>query len=108
MKAWTSATVPGRCAFDNTHTWKQDARIFRLQGPWGKPKDYCASCAVARHDAPPDTGEVLDLTDAVSYPTPLKMLAANVAERFDARMAAAGEKDEPDALFAEPFEEPPL
>lgn len=108
MKAWTSATAPGRCAFDGTHTWQEGDRIFRIQGPWSKPKDYCDRCATTRHEAPADTGEVLDLTDSVSYPRPLRALVDNLGERFDAKAAAAGvEKDEPDELFAEPFEETP-
>lgn len=105
MKAWTSATSDGQCSYDGKHTWKTGDRIFRLQGTtW--VKEYCPSCGHALHTAPPDTGELLDLESAPTYPTPLKALAEAVAAKilpFDSRMAAAGKDNDP--LFEEPFEE---
>ena len=105
MKAWTSATIDGRCSYDWKHHWKAGDRIFRLQGTtW--TKDFCASCGLELHAAPPDTGEILDLESAPSYPKPLKALAEAVAAKilpFDAKVAAAGKDNDP--LFDEPFEE---
>lgn len=103
MKAWTTAEIAGRCAYDGLHTWRPGARVFVLQGAdWRKV--FCNSCGLARHGAPPDTGEVLDVTDAPSFPKPLKDLAdqarsslfAEAFEEekplpFDGRAAAAGE-----------------
>ena len=105
MRGWTSAEIAGRCAFDGTHEWKPGARIYRIQGAtW--TKDYCAMDAELRHQAPPDTGEVLDLETRSNYPTALKALAESAGERFDAKAAAAGKDPEP--LFSEAFEEPPV
>jgi len=93
MRGWTSATVDGQCSFDKAHKWKAGARVFRVQGAtW--LKEFCPACAAERHGAPDDTGQVLDTTDAPSYPTPLKQMAeiaaAAIADRFDAKAAAAG------------------
>lgn len=89
MKAWTSAEIAGTCAYDYGHTWLRGARVFRVQGV-GWTKDYCSSCALSRHQAPPDTGEIVELADHPTYPRPLKALAEKVRAQFDAKLAAAG------------------
>jgi hypothetical protein len=98
LKQWTEATADGQCAYDKRHTWAKGARIFRVRfKDVKKAHDYCENCARQYQDAPPDTGEVLTIEDAVNYPTPLKALGEKLAEEiantFDGRMAAAG-KDE--------------
>jgi hypothetical protein len=88
MKAWTTASGDGQCSHTWGHFWKAGDRIFRVSGAtW--TKDYCPQCA-HHQGAPPDTGEVLELSDTPTYPRPLKALADQVREQFDARMAAAG------------------
>jgi hypothetical protein len=89
MKSWTSAILPGRCAYDGSHTWMAGARIYVVQGPSGWRKLYCNGCGLSRHQAPPDTGEILDLEDQPTYPKPLLALADQVRQQFDARAAAA-------------------
>ena len=93
MKAWTTATAPGRCSFDRGHTWAAGERIVRVQGV-GWLKDYCATCGKTRHGAGEDTGEVLELADAPNYPKPLYEFANTTRDLFDAKMAAAGMDDE--------------
>lgn len=90
MKAWTSATLAGICAYDGTHTWPAGARVYRVQGPtWAKT--YCPAWAVSRHQAPADTGEVEEVWSASkAAPRPLKQLTQAVAAAFDGRMLAAG------------------
>jgi hypothetical protein len=91
VKAWTTATGDGHCSYEGRHFWKAGERIFRVQGI-GWAKDYCVLCA-HNQDAPPDTGELLELSDAPSYPTALKTIAESVGAKvlpFDSRMAAAG------------------
>ena len=94
MKAWTSATCDGTCSYDRSHGWKTGARIFHVQGVGGWKYDYCATCAVSRQEAPPDTGEILDFTDAPSYPAPMRALAESLAMKvllFDSKAAAAND-----------------
>jgi hypothetical protein len=88
MKSWTSALTAGQCAYDGSHTWMAGARIYVVQG-LGWRKLYCNSCGLSRHQAPPDTGEVLELEDQPAYPKPLRALADEVRARFDGRAAAA-------------------
>jgi hypothetical protein len=90
VKQWVSATAPGVCAFDRAHTWKTGERIYRLQlADVNRPFNFCPECAVSRHGAKPDTG---DVTEVVSRPAfaPLRALANAAGERFDVRAAAAG------------------
>lgn len=89
MKAWDEAKLPGHCAYDNTHVWKKGDRIFMVRGT-GWEKLYCANCAKQHHGAPEDTGELLTLEDSPRYPEHLKPQAFPIAERFDAKAAAAG------------------
>lgn len=92
MKAWTSATIDGHCAYDHTHRWAVGARIFQVRGS-AKPQFYCANCAKQHHEAPEDTGELLDITDAPTYPEHLKPQAFPIADRFDAKAAAANDRE---------------
>jgi hypothetical protein len=92
MKAWTSALTAGQCAYDFSHTWMAGARIYVVQGASGWRKLYCNGCGLSRHQAPPDTGEVLELEDQPAYPKPLRALADQVRARFDSKLAQANDK----------------
>jgi hypothetical protein len=89
VKGWDEARESGTCAYDWTHTWKVGARIYVVHPEGTRARRYCAECAVRRQNAPPDTGEVKEVSDSPTYPTPLKALADRVGERFDAKAAAA-------------------
>jgi hypothetical protein len=93
VKAWVTATFDGRCAYDGTHTWQTGARVFSVQGvDWTRPKIYCPDCAVSRHGAKPDTGEVVEPGRVLPF-APLKALAQAAGQRFDVKQAAAGERE---------------
>ncbi len=93
MRTWDSAAISGVCAYDKAHRWKAGTRVFRVQVP-GWSKTYCGDCARRVHEAPQDTGQVLDVTDAPAYPAALKPAYELLAEPFeeprDVRMLAAG------------------
>jgi hypothetical protein len=90
MKAWHSAELGGRCSYDVTHTWLKGARVFRVQ----TFKDYCGSCGKQHQGAPPDTGEVLDLSTQPTYPKGLLQFTEPPEPAFDGKAAAiAAEKD---------------
>lgn len=98
MKAWTTAEVDGACAFCGQR-YRAGARVVVIQGlTWRKVYDDI--CAKRYHQMPDDTGELLDVTDAPSYPAPLKTLAAEALERFAPKpddgfdFAKAAAKDE--------------
>lgn len=80
MKSWSTAAVPGSCAFC-ARPYRKDERVVVVQGATWR-KTYCGPCGKQRHGMPDDTGEYLDITDDPSYPTPLKSLAAQALERF--------------------------
>ncbi len=88
MKSWDTACYATSCAYDYSHRIATGERVGIVQCGTIR-KTYCAACARARHGFSEDTGEVLELSDAPSYPRPLKALAEKVAARFDARAAAA-------------------
>lgn len=93
MKGWTTATAAGRCSRDYHHGWKAGTRVFRVQGPtWMKL--FCGLCARSYYEAGDDTGETHDVTDAPGFPQPLRQLAEKVGERFDAKLAAANDREE--------------
>jgi hypothetical protein len=90
VKAWTTANVSGRCAYDFTHAWRAGARVFILQGE-GWRKTYCATCAQQRHNAPEDTGELLEVESLPQYPAQLLEFSGVTRGLFDAKAAAAND-----------------
>lgn len=92
MKSWTSATSSRMCAYDASHHIATGDRVGLVAGAnWQKV--YCADCFVKRHNAPPDTGELVETVDEPAF-TPLRQLAEQMPDRFDGRMAAAGRDED--------------
>lgn len=90
MKAWTSSPGATTCSYDRAHRIAAGDRCGLVQGD-GWRKVYCADCFMRRHDAGPDTGELVDAVDQAAAAR--RQLADHAPDRFDGRMAAAG-KDE--------------
>lgn len=101
MKRWSSATALDKgCAFDPKHVIHRGDRVVIVETAfWSKV--YCAACGVARQGAPPDTGEVLEVTDSAAFPAALRARQEETASAyeftgvtkalpFDAKAAAAG------------------
>jgi hypothetical protein len=94
VRAWTTATAPGRCSYCGRE-WKQTDRVFAVQGTTWR-KLFCDICAKERQDAPPDTGEILDIESTPKYPRQLLEFTGVTRDLFDAKDAALPPRDRAD------------
>lgn len=98
MRAWATAELPTVCAYCGGRI-EANSRVYVLQGvSWRKV--YDPDCAKQQHQAPDDTGEMLDVTDDPTFPPSLKVDAMKrmgeirpFTDAFDFGKAASNDKD---------------
>jgi hypothetical protein len=49
VKGWLEALLDGRCSYDFDHRFAKGDRVFRVRGPAGWEKTYCAACGKQRN-----------------------------------------------------------